>query len=115
MFTQLCASSLRGQYQAPPPTLSCSARHHSPHLLRQPKVHTKPQVPPELETFQDQGPSEYPSSWGAYALPLEPSGTHLLSQEQGSDDDTIDEEDPIQQVAEFGIKQAEALRSCVKR
>lgn len=39
----------------------------------------------------------------------------LLSQEQGSDDDTIDEEDPIQQVAEFGIKQAEALRSCVKR
>lgn len=36
----------------------------------------------------------------------------LGSQEQGSDNDAIDEEDPIQQVAESGIQQAEALGLC---
>lgn len=41
--------------------------------------------------------------------------THLRSQEQGSDDDAVDEQDPIQQVAELGVQQAEALCLCAER
>lgn len=47
-----------------------------------------------------------PTAWGA---------AHLRSQEQGGDDDAIDEQDPIQQVAELGVQQAEALCLCAKR
>lgn len=68
-----------------------------------------------LETFQNQNPSEHPPSGGAHTLPSEPRGTNLHSEEQGSDNDTVDEEDPIQYVAEFGIQQTIALCICAKR
>lgn len=54
-------------------------------------------------------------SGAARDLSPKPGGTHLHSQEQGSDDNAIEEEDPVQQVAEFGIQQAEALCLCAKK
>ena len=71
--------------------------------------------PLTLETFQDQGPLDIHRVGEPRPAPPEAGGTNLCSQKQGSDNNAIDEEDPVQQVAEFRIEQAEALCRCVKR
>lgn len=68
---------------------------------------TKRQTP--LETSHDPAPLNIPE-WGPRAR-----CAHLCSQKQGGDDNAVDEEDAVQQVAEFGVQQAEALCVCAER
>lgn len=68
---------------------------------------TKRQTP--LETSHDPAPLNIPE-WGPRAR-----CAHLRSQKQGGDDNAVDEEDAVQQVAEFGVQQAEALCVCAER